>query len=216
MKRRPLTLLVMLVLLAGCSTGAQRQSQAIRENDGASGQQLRACAEAVYNSPAFDPIRPKLPMDVRKATIEQQTDSSMATDEQIAAVLDTHPRLQACRQTYLDRESETTPSRVPIISAFLAKSESSLIDVVQRKKSWGEHVRYVKEAFPQFERQLIAENQRIQAGLDQSQQAELSRRQAAAAAFGQYMQTQQMINAINRPVTTNCNRFGNNVNCVTR
>jgi hypothetical protein len=42
---------------------------------------------------------------------------------------------------------------------------------------------------------------------------------AAANALGEYsrtLQTQQMINAMQRPVTTNCTALGNNVNCVSQ
>ena len=64
---------------------------------------------------------------------------------------------------------------------------------------------------------LQAESQRIVAGLEQSHQAELARRQAAAQAIAQWAQTQQAINAMNRPVTTNCMNLGSGmVNCVSQ
>jgi hypothetical protein len=53
---------------------------------------------------------------------------------------------------------------------------------------------------------MVAEGQRIVAGLQQSHEAELDRREAAlqsaADAFAQYAQTQQIISSMNRPV--NC------------
>ena len=54
--------------------------------------------------------------------------------------------------------------------------------------------------------ELTAEAERITSGLQQSHEAELARReaaaQAAADAFARYAQTQQIINSMNRPV--NC------------
>ena len=45
----------------------------------------------------------------------------------------------------------------------------------------------------------------------------LARRQAAAQAIAQWAQTQQVINAMNRPVTTNCTNLGSGiVNCVSQ
>jgi hypothetical protein len=64
---------------------------------------------------------------------------------------------------------------------------------------------------------LQVEGQRIVAGLEQSHQAELARRQAALNAMAQWAQTQQVISAMNRPVTTNCMNLGSGiVNCVSR
>jgi hypothetical protein len=62
--------------------------------------------------------------------------------------------------------------------------------------------------------------QRLVAGLQQSHEAELERRQAAlqstADAFGRYAQTQQIISSMNRPVnciTTNIRRGFSNTSC---
>jgi hypothetical protein len=70
--------------------------------------------------------------------------------------------------------------------------------------------------------QLVAEARRIEAGLEQSHEAELAQRQAAAqaaaAALAQYAQTQQIIANMNRPTFTNCLRMGyqgNMLNCTT-
>jgi hypothetical protein len=58
------------------------------------------------------------------------------------------------------------------------------------------------------------------AELQQEHQAEMAQRQAVASAFAQAAHNfaeqhnqQQMINAINRPRTTDCNSFGNSVSC---
>lgn len=218
--KRNIYLIFAAILVIGtvgaCSTGAQRHAQAITDNNSASGQQLLSCLKAIYDSPVSEPIRRHMPMDVRTATLEQMTDSSFATDVEIAAILDIHPQAQTCKQTFLDRITQTTPSLVPILASIMTMSESSLIDLIQRKKNWGDHVRQVKDWLPHAQAQLVAEQQRIQAGLNQDHQSELAQRQAAANAMTQFLQTQQMISAINRPVITNCNQFGRTVNCVSQ
>jgi hypothetical protein len=57
--------------------------------------------------------------------------------------------------------------------------------------------------------------QNIQNNLQQSHQAEIAQRQAAANSMMQYYQTQQIINNMNRPINTTCTGFGNMVNCTT-
>lgn len=208
--------ILVISTVCACSTGAQRHAQVITDNINASGQQLRSCVQAIYDSAANEPIRRHMPVDVRHATLEQMTDSSYVTDVEITAILDTHPQYQTCKQAFLDRIALTTPTLVPIFASTMTKSESSLIEVIQRKKTWGDHVRQIKDWLPQAQAQLVAEGQRIDAGLNQDHQSELAHRQAAANAMAQFLQTQQMISAINRPVITNCNQFGRTVNCVSQ
>jgi hypothetical protein len=206
--------LAVAALLGGCATAAQRQAEAIRVNGQAATQQLQACEQAVYNDPAAQPIHRHIPIDVRDVTLEQLTDKSSATDDDISTLLSIHPRNVACRQAYLDQIGKTTPTFVPIIATFYARAEDSLIDLLQKKQSWGEHTRRVRDLSLDARSQLVAEGRHIDSGLARANQAELAQRQAAANAILQYMQTQQVINAMNRPVYTNCTGFGYSVNCV--
>ena len=98
----------------------------------------------------------------------------------------------------------------------MTKGEDSLIDLIQKKQSWGAHVRRVRDATIEGIAELQAEERRVVAGLQQLHEAELAQRQRAAEALGQWAQTQQVINAMNRPVITDCNAFGGMVNCVSR
>src|SRR5262249_48400354 len=107
-----------------------------------------------------------------------------------------------------------------IMLAAITKGEDSLIDLIQKKQSWGAHVRRVRDATIEGTAELQAEAQRITTGLQQSHEAELAQRQAAAqaaaAALAQYAQTQQIIANMNRPVFTNCFQISNMLDCTTR
>ncbi len=213
---RALVVVVAMGMVGACATHAQMQGQAIKANNQSAVQQLNACVARIYNSPGYDLLRPHGPLKIQNATIEQMTDGHLATDAEINAVLAEHPKVQACRQSFLDQISQTTPSIVPIFASYLTRNEDSLIDLVKRKISWGDYIRGAKDRFPEMQAELTAEYQRINQGLYQQNQAELAQRQAAANALSQYVQTQQMINALNRPVITNCTQFGYNTNCVTQ
>ena len=104
-----------------------------------------------------------------------------------------------------------------MLAKTFAEADDDTITFVQRKRSWGEHVRRGRDRALAMQAGLQAEGQHIVAGLEQSHQAELARRQAAAQAIAQWAQTQQAINAMNRPVTTNCMNLGSGmVNCVSQ
>ncbi len=154
-------------------------------------------------------------MDVRQATLEQLSDASKITKVEAAAIFKVHPRLQECRHSALDQIAQTTPTFVPILANEYSKNDLLLVDLIQRKISWGEELKRARELVADATAELMQEGERIDAGLEQSHEAELARRQAAFNALSQYAQTQQIINNMNRPVVTNCNTFGNSTNCVT-
>ena len=211
---RWLPLALSAFILTGCATAAQRQYQGMVINAQSAGTNIQACVQPVYESPDAAPIRPHIPMNVKDATLQQLSDKSFANDAEINAILVTHPKLNDCRQQFLTQLSQTTPSISAIWASFFAENEQHLIKLIQKQTSWGEYLSGAKLRAADVQLRLTQESQRITAGLERSHEAELARRQAAASAFAQYMQTQEIINNMNRPVVTNCNAFGNTVNCV--
>lgn len=205
-----------ICLLAGCATAAQRQGQAIATNSQDAGQKLQSCMLAVSNSADFDPIRPHGLANVNEATLEQLSDASFATDDEIKAILVTHPKFQLCRTNFLNQIAQTTPTVVPIMAATWMRQEDALVGVIQKKISWGGYLTQVRGVFAEGRAQVAEETRRVAAGLEQSHQAEMARRQAAANAMMQYSQTQQIINNMNKPVFTNCTGYGYSVNCISQ
>jgi hypothetical protein len=155
-------------------------------------------------------------MNLGDATLEQMADSSYATNPEISAIIVVHPEDRACASTFLNQIAQETPSVAPIFSAFLNKSEDATLDLIQKKISWGDFVRRKRDVIPEFQSELAAEYQRIRSGLYQENQAELAQRQAAANAFTQWAQTQEIIDSLNRPVATNCLQSGNSINCISQ
>jgi hypothetical protein len=219
---RALSVAGVAVILAGCATAAQRQYQAMATNNRSAVQEFQACAETVYNSPDYAPLRRHVPFTVTDATLEQLSDNSFATDNEIRLILEAHPKIQACRQQALDRVTQSTPSLAAILATLYAKGDDSLIQLISKRRTWGEHTRQVRDLAIEGRSELTAEAQRVTAELQQSHEAELAQRQAAAqaatAALAQYAQTQQIIANMNRPTFTNCLRMGyqgNMLNCTT-
>jgi hypothetical protein len=145
--------------------------------------------------------------------LEQLTSESLASDDEIKESYVVYPRVQACRKTDLDRLATVVPTIAPILTDAWGRDEASVIDLVQKKKTWGDYVRHSKEIAADTGKQITVAFQQINASLQQSHQAEMAQRQRAADAMAQYYQNQQLINAINKPVITNCTRAGNMVNC---
>lgn len=159
---------VALCLLAGCGTAAQRQAQAIASNNQDAGQQVKSCVLAVYDSADYDPIRPHAPANVDEATLEQLSDASFATDEEVKAILLIHPKFQLCRTNYLNQIAETTPTVVPIMAATFTRQENALVSLIQRKITWGGYLTQVRGVLAEARIQLAEEGRRIAIGLEQT------------------------------------------------
>jgi len=179
-------------------------------------EQLRTCGTELYNSPEAAVLRQHSPSDAREATLSQLADQSLPTRQEIASIMAVHARAQTCRKALLDGLVNTTPTVVPVLAKAFAAAEDDTIAFAQRRISWGERTRRSRDRIIALQAAIQGEEGRIVSGLEQSHQAELARRQEALNALSQWAQTQQMINAMNRPVFTNCSRVGSFTNCVSQ
>ncbi len=203
---RVVRLVVISASLAGCATAAQRQYRAMAESNHAAAEELAACEMALYDLPEVAPLRSDLPLNVNNASLEQLSNTSFVSDVEIRIILDNHPKLQACRREFIDQISSSTPTLAPIFLAMTTKEDDDLVDLIQKKQSWGEFLRHLREDSAQGRAAMSTEAQQIVAGLEQSHEEELARRQMAIEgmtdALARYGQTQQIINSMNRQI--NC------------
>ncbi|SRR5579884_954627 len=205
----------LVALLTGCATAAQREAQTIVHNNRSAVEQLKACVLQVYSSPDFALLRRHIPLS-GDPTLEQLNDPSLATPAEIKEILTEHPKVQVCRQQFVSAVSRATPTIAAIWADAFMRNDDNLLDTINRKQSWGEAVRRARELMAETRSRLLAEAGRIRSGLSQEHEAELAHRQAALDAIARWAQTQQMINAMSRPVITSCNQFSGMVSCVSR
>jgi hypothetical protein len=157
--------------------------------------------------------------DARQLSLAQQTDKSYATQHEIDLMSARRERLVPCRKAQIDGFM-VAPAIGVVWIEYYAKADANLLELAKQNISWGDYVNRNKILADELRPQLVAAGQRVDTELRAEHQQEMQQRAAAAQAFSNAMyqqqllnQNQQMINNINRPVTTNCNRFGNSVNC---
>jgi hypothetical protein len=209
-------LVILAALCIACSTAAQRKEVAIRNNSHLAIATLNACIRPVYESQDFAPLRSHIPAPPGQFTLEQLTDTTFATDDEIKAFFAVHPKVVACRQQYLDVIVQETPTFVPPMASFFSRTEDALIGLIRKKTTWGDYIRQVKTGQEELRAELVSEGRMIDANLARSNEMELARRQAAANAIAHFVETAAEINALNRPVVTTCNAYGNSATCITR
>jgi hypothetical protein len=208
---RTLILAAIALSLGGCATAAQRQAFQINENTKAAQAHFIACNAAVYDEPETAPIRSHLPLNLADASLQQLTDTAKPTPDEIQALYVRYPKLHACQADYLRELAPATPTLVPVLADSFRRFDQNMIDLVELKFSWGGYLAQRKAEGVQTRRDVQETYREINAGLAQSNQAELDRRQSALNAMAAFAQTQQVINAINRPTT--CTTFGNTTTC---
>jgi len=183
----------------------------IQENSSAA----KICITNVHNSPEFVLLKNYIPINALDPTLKQMSDRTFATPAQIQAIFATHSQARACRQALLNGLAQIVPSVVPILVASYNKNEDDLLALTERKMTWGDYTRRERDRATETQFDLQAEDSHIVSGLQQQHRAEIEQRQRSADALPAWAQTQELINAANRPVITNCNALGSMVNCVT-
>jgi hypothetical protein len=207
--------LASLLALTACATAAQQQvqqiSSSLRDADAAMG----VCVAASINKPEFALLLPHTVRPNAAPTVAQLTDEQLPTPEEARLLARRYDEINVCRQNALRTLASALPTVLPIFSDGWEKDTANTVQLVERKISWAEATRRWEALKSEARKALMAASQQYLAEMDVWHREELARRERAAAAFLQWSLEQQMINAANRPVVTNCNRFGNMVNCTT-
>jgi hypothetical protein len=208
--------------LAACSTAAQRQSVQLTGKAIEAKEANKACLGEIAANPQYATIAKHIPLDGSQPTLEQKADQSLATTQEVKAILAWRTDFTKCRQSYTEAVQGIAPAMVPALLEAQSASDAVWVKVVHRELAWGGALQQLSDIQAAVAAKGTQVAQEIQTDLQRQNQAELAQRQAALAAFGDAMQNaadsmqrQQMINAMNRPRTTNCSVFGNTASCTT-
>jgi hypothetical protein len=95
-----IAVILLVPLLGGCSTAAQRQAQLIGNGIQTARAEITACSQAVNSDPAFEGLAQHMPLgDMSRATLLQMTDSAKATPLDVNLLSERHSRLQSSKRS---------------------------------------------------------------------------------------------------------------------
>jgi hypothetical protein len=209
--------LTALLAAAGCATQAQRQVQQVGSSLREAGVQVKACIRAVQSKPEYALLLPHtLDPDVTQPTMAMLTDERLATPEEARLWAARHDEVSICRDRAQSTYASVRPDVVSIYAAGRAAGDALGVQLVERKITWAEFMRRSQGLSAELRQQFAAADREWMSERNMEHRDELARRERAANAIMQWSLGQQMINAASRPVFTNCNGFGNSVNCVSR
>jgi hypothetical protein len=163
-------------VLSACATQAQMKFSAMRSSEKEAMQQYVQCAGAVYNSPATALLRSHVPPNPNKATLQQLSDGSFATPDEIQAILVVHPQLKLCFQVFADSLRQSEPVLAPVFAKWYAKLEENLVELAQGKITWGEYTRRGPPITAERDAAVGAADQNVVSELNIENQQEINAR----------------------------------------
>jgi hypothetical protein len=201
-----------LLALSGCASQGMPPEIAAKQN------QYNQCMEDLAAKPEFGSIRAKMLLSVKDTPFEAFTNKDLPTPQEKKAISGWAQAITTCwhfEDDFFDYAASRDPSYRVASQTLRSSHQDELLALYQGQTSYGEYLMKSKKSHEEFQRQMAAVNK---ANLEKTQEIELRRqaidamRPPAPIFVPQVMPTPIVPRA---PITTNCHRFGNNVNCTT-
>lgn len=220
---RCLTWLLVCLVLGGCATAAQQESQRMQRGLQELDRPMQECSQRMDASSSYKLIRRQMAGTAEAPTLEQLSNPAKATPEEVRALYDLHQNyITPCRKIILQAAAVVSAGHVAIMADWFAKSDANYLRIAQGTVTWGQANKAAADAGREAMSRIAQADAELGRSLAQSHNAEIARRQQAAAALSNYVyqqqvliQNQQMIDAANRPRVTNCQYVGAYLNCTT-
>ena len=214
MKMKGIYLFFGLLLLTSCATPAQMRAASIRQNALAALERAKLCLGNVMDDSGFQSLAVHMPMDLKgNPSMEQLIDNGVPNDGDTKKLIKLHDEIEPCRQQLVKDYMGIAPSIASILIDGYEKSDLITADLVQHKITWGEANKEHQALKAEITQKITEAAQEIDRGLAEENAAEIANRQRVFNNWMRWQQNQQLINTLNRPVTTNCTQFGNTTNC---
>jgi hypothetical protein len=210
-----------IISIIGCATAAQQRAAQLRRDIPVVIAKSKSCSDAVDDKPNYLQVGYRTASkNLRTPTLAQLTDDGLATDEETALIVDRHNDMAHCREQLIKELMNVESGVIPIMTTYWQMGDLVLADLITRKITFGEANKRRSALVNEQVAKLTEYGNQLDRNLAAAHNAEIQNRDAAFSALLQWsqqqqmlMQNQQMLNAINKPVTTNCYRIGNSVQC---
>jgi len=216
-----LPLIVIVFLLAGCATQAQIQYKQMSSNMDKTRNESDTCYYKAEASDAYQKINRIYILDENDPkALKKMMINRYASKEEKEGFLELNAIITPCRGIALQGLSKVHPDFVTLYSKWYAENDGLIVQVLKGKITIGEANEIVNKWSAKRDGQYNDVSNGISRQLEGAHQSEIENRKRAGAALQrwsfqqqQILQNQQMINAVNKPRTTNCSYIGNTVSC---
>lgn len=230
MKKKMIALGI-LVLMAGCATGAQQESARMRAAVASTNDQAKQCQVRAEQSPEWQELSAYLPsLDGSDPSMTLRTNASVPTPEQAATLARLfNDYMRPCQATLLASTGAVHPAMSAVLAESYAARNQAYAQLASRQATWGAYANFSASLVAETKSAWARTGQEIEGGLQAQHNTEVQQRQAASAAMMQtgmglmalsnqqqmINQNQQAIYAANRPRTSNCQVIAGFLQCTT-
>jgi hypothetical protein len=224
-------LVALTAVLAGCATQAEREHSRMSDAITAALDNRQACGARISQSAEWQDLSPYLPpLDGSEPSMTLRLNNDVPTIDQAATLVRLfNSYTQPCQAQEVANLNAVHPSMAAAVSEIQSARNQGYAKLAGRHLTWGAYATFSAALMAEGRSQLTRVGQHIDAELQAQHAQELQRRQQASAialaASSQLLllgsqqqvlyQNQQMINAANRPRSTNCTVVGGFLNCTT-
>ena len=202
---------LILVLLAGCQTTAQKQMAHLRETQNLMAQNAQWCIQHIEANPTYQSLAVHISLNGnRPPSLQQLADNNYPDESEVKLLFSFHNDLIKCREQAIQALNASMPGAVPTLVAGYHAADLVTADLIQRKITYGESNKRIMALRDEYLVKLQTIGNQVDRELEQAHLQEIERqRQAMQSALMQW----QYLNSINRPTTTNCITSNIGVNC---
>jgi hypothetical protein len=166
-------------VLAGCATSADIQSNQLISSAISAQREAAACNRSIASDARYQYIATFLPLAAPyQATVAQMTNTDTADDAESRTLLAWTQDMQKCRQQVIGYFRQSAPIFLALVLSAWADEDGVLVGVIERRVSWGDAATHLRTIQVRLLSSLTDRAIQVDAQLDRTRQAELSRRVA--------------------------------------
>jgi len=212
---------VAALLLSACATQAQLQYQQMSTNMEQTKNVTDACQANMEKNDAYQRLAQTLILkDNDVEALKKMMINRYATKEEKEDLIEVYALLESCRSIVLKGMEKVHPDYVALYSSFFAEDDEISLRLLKDEITIGRANELYEKMLVELIEKHTAVAKALGKWLDDSHYAEMEIIQRNSAALQQTLyqqqllrQNQQAINAARQPVRTNCNAWGNSINC---
>ncbi len=216
--------ILMLIIVAGCATKAQQQSNYIKENFATEMAKYNACRKVMNSNQIIQEVYKTILFDATQSSTSEKyellsSNSKLSADGKEKIILYLN-ELSKCRTVSIEGLSKIHSAYVVVVINSYRKADLIYSKLLSNEINIGEFNRAIELVRSEQEAEWRLASKEINDALRNDHNFEMQSRKNASIA-SQNWSTQQdkiyqmpmFLNNINRPSTTNCNVNGNVINC---
>ena len=175
----PWTILGSVLWFLGCATAPDAQSSKLLSDAIVIEREAVACNRSIASDARYRHLISLAPLVTPyQASVVQMTNTSLADDSEIRALIAWTQDMQKCRREVIGWVRQSSPISLALVLSAWADEDEVFVGVIQRKLSWGVAATRLRAIQIKLLSSLTDRAIQVDAQLNSAKQAELARRVA--------------------------------------